>query len=227
MGTYPTILQRWTRPTKAYSPSLARSGETTSRSLQDIWQTDCKPSTASTSFVCFSAYTITFTCHPLFELFFHRSYLKTTTAIKIPLLRKVDKQKRLLRTKKRKNWILKEKKTVLWTDGSEFELFDCESKVSVKRKPGERLNDERVLLTVKHFGGSVMVWWCFGRDTTWNFVHVKGIMKREQYHLQRLIVWVLWHINPCRSFNAKFCQYIHTYSTKDFKTNIKVGKIFY
>ena len=42
-----------------------------------------------------------------------------------------------------------------------------------------------------------------------------------------LVVWVLWHINPCRSFNAKFCLYIHTYSTKDFKTNIKVGRIFY
>ena len=34
-----------------HSPSLARSGETTSRSLRDIWLTDCKPSTASTSFV--------------------------------------------------------------------------------------------------------------------------------------------------------------------------------
>ena len=42
-----------------------------------------------------------------------------------------------------------------------------------------------------------------------------------------LVVWVLWHINLCSSFNAKFCLYIHTYSTKDFKTNIKVGKIFY
>ena len=55
--------------------------ETTSCSLRDIWQTDCKPSTASTPFVwlSFSANTITFTCHPLFELFFHRSYMKTTT----------------------------------------------------------------------------------------------------------------------------------------------------
>ena len=42
-----------------------------------------------------------------------------------------------------------------------------------------------------------------------------------------MVVWVLWHINLCRSFNAKFCLYIHTYSTKDFKTNFKVGRIFY
>ena len=42
-----------------------------------------------------------------------------------------------------------------------------------------------------------------------------------------LVVWVLWHIKLCRSFNAKFCLYMHTYSTKDFKTNIKVGRIFF
>ena len=66
---------------KTYSLCLARSGVTTSRSLRDIWQTDCKPSTANTSFVWlpFSANTITFTYYPLFELFFQQSYLKTTT----------------------------------------------------------------------------------------------------------------------------------------------------
>ena len=41
-----------------------------------------------------------------------------------------------------------------------------------------------------------------------------------------LVGWIFWHINQSRSFNAKFCLYIHTYSTKDFKTNIKIGKIF-
>ena len=41
------------------------------------------------------------------------------------------------------------------------------------------------------------------------------------------LVGFLWHINLCGSFNARFCLYIHTYSIKDFKTNIKVGRIFY
>ena len=60
---------------------LARLWKTTSCFLRDIWQTDRKPRTASTSFVwlSFSVNTIAFTYHPLFELFFHRSYLKTTT----------------------------------------------------------------------------------------------------------------------------------------------------
>ena len=42
-----------------------------------------------------------------------------------------------------------------------------------------------------------------------------------------MVVWVLCHIKLGWSFNAKFCLYIHTYSAKDFKTNIKVGRIFY
>ena len=60
---------------------LSSLGKTTYRFLRDIWQTDCKPRTASTSFVWlpFSANTIAFTCPPLFELFFRWSYLKTTT----------------------------------------------------------------------------------------------------------------------------------------------------
>ena len=51
------------------------------RQLLVSYETFDKQRTASTFFVWlpFSANTITFTYHPLFELFFHRSYLKTTT----------------------------------------------------------------------------------------------------------------------------------------------------
>ena len=51
------------------------------RPLLVSYETFDKPRTASTSFVWlpFSANTITFTYHPLYELFFDRSYLKTTT----------------------------------------------------------------------------------------------------------------------------------------------------
>ena len=41
----------------------------------------------------------------------------------------------------------------------------------------------------------------------------------EGWLVGMLVVWVLWRINPCRSFNTKFCPYIYTYSTKDFKRN--------
>ena len=59
---------------------LARSGKTTSHFLWDIWQTASQERIVILLYdFFFSANTITFTYHPLFELFFHRSYLKTTT----------------------------------------------------------------------------------------------------------------------------------------------------
>ena len=39
-----------------------------------------------------------------------------------------------------------------------------------------------------------------------------------------LVVWVLWRINPCRLFNAKFCLYIYIYIPF---TNEYLSKIFY
>ena len=57
-----------------------------------------------------------------------------------------------------KNWTLKERENVLWTDEFKFELFGCRRNVYVRRKTEERLNDKCVLPTVKLGGGSVLVY---------------------------------------------------------------------
>ena len=49
----------------------------------------------------------------------------------------------------------------------------------MKRKPGERLNDDYVVSTSKHDGGTVIVW---GREG-WEFDTGQEIMKKEQCHL--------------------------------------------
>ena len=41
-----------------------------------------------------------------------------------------------------------------------------------------------------------------------------------------LFVWVLWHINLCRLFNAKFCLYVYTFNQR-FLDEYQAGKIFY
>ena len=82
-------------------------GKTTSHFLRYIWQTDCKPRTASNFFVWlpFSANTIAFTFHPLFELFFHRSYLKTTTYIYIYIYIKREKKERQVLARELKRFL--------------------------------------------------------------------------------------------------------------------------
>ena len=52
---------------------------------------------------------------------------------------------------------------------------------------------------------------------TWS-KHVYAVKKYQRFYVGWAIVWVLWHINPCRLFNAKFCIYSSSsYTTKNSK----------
>lgn len=68
---------------------------------------------------------------------------------------------------------------MLWTDETKFEYFGIKRKVYVRRKPGERLYDECVVLTVKHCSGNVIVWGCFAGERAGDFIQVKGIVKNS------------------------------------------------
>ena len=108
-------------------------------------------------------------------------------AVRKPLLRSVNKQKRLKWAKEHEKWTVKQWKKVLWTDESKFQLFGQNRRVFVRRQNGERMTDGCVVPTVKHGGGSVLVWRCFGGESSGDLVQIKGIMRKEQYHsiLQR------------------------------------------
>lgn len=108
-------------------------------------------------------------------------------AMRKPLLRPVNKKKRLAWAKAHKNWTYNEWKNVLWSDESKFELFAGNRRQYVRRMVGERAIDACIVPTVKHGGGSVMVWGCFGGERSGDLIQIKGIMKKEQYHsiLQR------------------------------------------
>lgn len=108
-------------------------------------------------------------------------------AVKKPLLRSTNKTKRLLWARKYKTWSVDNWKKVLWTDESKFQLFGSNRRIFVRRMVGERASESCVVPTVKHGGGSVMVWGCFGGFESGNFIQVKGTMRKEDYYsiLQR------------------------------------------
>ena len=83
-------------------------------------------------------------------------------------------------------------KSVLWIDESKFELFGSHRRQNVRRKVNERFKPDRIVPTVKHGGGSVMVGGCFSHAGVGQLKKIAGIMKKEQYHsiLQR-------HAIPC------------------------------
>lgn len=108
--------------------------------------------------------------------------LKGCVAAKKPLLRPINKLKRLRWAKKYINWTADDWKNVLFTDESKFELFGAKRRVYVRRREGERMMGQCISPTVKHGGGSIMVWGCFGNGQVGKLFKIEGKMKKEEYH---------------------------------------------
>lgn len=103
-------------------------------------------------------------------------------AAKKPLLRQVNKKKRLKWAREHRKWTIADWKKVLWTDESKFELFGTKRRVYVRRRVGERFKTECVVPTVKHGGGSIMVWGCFAGENVGDLKKIEGIMDKKVYH---------------------------------------------
>ena len=63
---------------------------------------------------------------------------------------------------------------ILWSEESKIELFGLNSKCHVWRKPD-------TIPTVKHGGGSIMLWGCFSATETERLVRIEAKMNRAKY----------------------------------------------
>ena len=108
-------------------------------------------------------------------------------AARKPLLRRQNKTKRLAWAKKHCHWTTEDWKKVLWTDESKFEILGSSGRIFVRRRVGERMLPQCVASTVKHGGGSVMVWGCFAGSRVGDLFRVRGTLNQNGYHsiLQR------------------------------------------
>ena len=115
------------------------------------------------------------------------SGLQGRVAKKKPYLRLANKRKRLRWAKEHRHWTEEDWKKVLWTDESKFEVFGSQRRTFVRRRTNEKMLEECLTPSVKHGGGNVMVWGCFGAGKVGDLYRVKGILNKEGYHsiLQR------------------------------------------
>ena len=75
-----------------------------------------------------------------------------------PLLSRKNRLKRLQFARRHRNWDQLQWGRVLWSDESKFNLFSSDGVQYVRRPVGQRYDSRYQVPTVKHGGGSVMVW---------------------------------------------------------------------
>uniref|UniRef100_A0AAZ3S4C6 Transposase Tc1-like domain-containing protein n=1 Tax=Oncorhynchus tshawytscha TaxID=74940 RepID=A0AAZ3S4C6_ONCTS len=97
-------------------------------------------------------------------------------------------------------------RNVLWSDETKIEMFGHNNHCYVWRKKGDARKLKNTIPTVKHGGGSIMLWGCFATGGTGALHKIDGIMRMENYvdilkqHLKtsarKLKLGRKWTMNP-------------------------------
>ncbi|KAL2099419.1 hypothetical protein ACEWY4_005899 [Coilia grayii] len=111
----------------------------------------------------------------------YRHGLKGHSARRKPLLQMKHKKARLEFANAHRGKDVNFWRRVLWSDETKFELFGHNDHCYVWRNKGEACKPENTKPTVKHGGGSIMLWGCFAAGGTGALHKIDGIMKKEQY----------------------------------------------
>ncbi|RCN49239.1 hypothetical protein ANCCAN_04654 [Ancylostoma caninum] len=79
------------------------------------------------------------------------------------------------------HWSRKEWSEVLWSDESKYMLFRSDGIKWIRRPDSKRYDPKYLLPTVKHGGGSCLVWGCFSAREMGPLYHIQGTMDRHVY----------------------------------------------
>ena len=78
-------------------------------------------------------------------------------------------------------WDIRNWQLVIFSDESKFNLFGSDGRQWCRRRVGEAFLDRNVNKTVKHGGGSVMVWGCITSRGVGRLHRINGIMDAKKY----------------------------------------------
>lgn len=98
-----------------------------------------------------------------------------------PFISKINQQRRLNFAKKYQNEPNSFWNNVVFTDESKFEIFGKKTPTKIWRCKNSAFAQQNVISTVKHGGGSVMVWGCMAASGVGNLVFIESTMNKTDY----------------------------------------------
>lgn len=98
-----------------------------------------------------------------------------------PFISKVNQENRIEYAKDNVDKDQEYWNTVLFTDESKYNIFQSDGHCRVWRRVGTELDKANLKGTVKHGGGSVMVWGCMSAAGAGRLVFIEGKMDHKQY----------------------------------------------
>lgn len=111
----------------------------------------------------------------------HKQNIYGRAAIPKPLVTNVNAKRRLQWCHTHKTWSIDKWKKVIWSDESSFTLFPTTGRVHVWRTPAQAYDRDCLLPTVKHGGGSVIIWAAMSWFSAGPIVTLKGRITGEKY----------------------------------------------
>ncbi|KAI4904395.1 hypothetical protein NFI96_007379 [Prochilodus magdalenae] len=111
----------------------------------------------------------------------HNEDLHARTPRRTPLLTPKNKKSRLQYAKSHVDKPQRFWDSVLWSDETKLDLFGTMDQRYVWRRKNQAYEQKNTLPTVKHGGGSIMLWGCFASNGTGKLQRVQGTMNSLQY----------------------------------------------
>jgi len=101
--------------------------------------------------------------------------------VKKPLISKKNKKARLEFAKEHQSWTVEDWKKVLFSDETKINLFGNDGRRYVRRPKGSRYDSRYQIPTVKHGGGSIMLWGAFSWKGVGPIFKIEGNMDSAMY----------------------------------------------
>ena len=111
----------------------------------------------------------------------HRQGFEAGVKCRKPLLQAHHRQQRLEWALRYQHWTNAQWSKVLFSDETKINLWQSDGRQYCWRRPGEQLSDRCVQPTVKHGGGSIIVWTCMSAQGVGWMCRIEGNMNAELY----------------------------------------------